>query len=84
MLAAAAVIGIFGLAVGSFLNVCIARLPEGKSLWWPGSACPLCGGAIAWRDNVPVLSYLALRGRCRACGGPIAWRYPLEIGRAHV
>jgi leader peptidase (prepilin peptidase) / N-methyltransferase len=77
MLAAAAVIGIFGLAVGSFLNVCIARLPEGKSLWWPGSACPLCGAAIVWRDNVPVLSYLALRGRCRACGGPIAWRYPL-------
>ena len=77
MLAAAAVIGIFGLAVGSFLNVCIARLPEGKSLWWPGSACPHCGAAIGWRDNVPVLSYVALRGRCRACGGPIAWRYPL-------
>ncbi|PYM84210.1 MAG: prepilin peptidase [Candidatus Rokuibacteriota bacterium] len=77
MLAAAVVIGIFGLAVGSFLNVCIARLPEGKSLWWPGSACPHCGAAIGWRDNVPVLSYVALRGRCRACGGPIAWRYPL-------
>ena len=77
MLAAAAVIGIFGLAVGSFLNVCIARLPEGKSLWWPGSACPHCGAAIGWRDNVPVLSYVALRGRCRACGEPIAWRYPL-------
>ena len=77
MLAADVVIGIFGLAVGSFLNVCIARLPDGKSLWWPGSACPRCGASIGWRDNVPVLSYVALRGRCRACGGPIARMYPL-------
>ncbi len=77
MLVPAVVIGVFGLTVGSFLNVCIARLPEGKSLWWPGSACPLCGAAIGWQDNIPVLSYLALRGHCRACGGRIAGRYPL-------
>jgi len=77
MLVTAVVIGVFGLVVGSFLNVCIARLPEGKSLWSPGSACPLCGAPIVWHDNIPVLSYVALRGRCRACGGRIAWRYPL-------
>lgn len=68
---------LFGLVIGSFLNVVIARLPERRSLWSPGSACPGCGGAIAWYDNVPVLSFLALRGRCRACGGAISWRYPV-------
>jgi leader peptidase (prepilin peptidase)/N-methyltransferase len=67
----------FGLVIGSFLNVVIARLPERRSLWAPGSACPMCGTAIAWRDNIPLISFLALRGRCRACATPIPWRYPL-------
>jgi leader peptidase (prepilin peptidase)/N-methyltransferase len=67
----------FGLIIGSFLNVVIARLPERRSLWAPRSACPVCGSAIAWRDNIPLLSFLALRGRCRACATPIPWRYPL-------
>lgn len=66
-----------GLAIGSFLNVVIVRLPEHKSLWGPRSACPGCGVAIAWHDNVPILSFLALRGRCRACAMRISWRYPL-------
>ncbi|MBI4635486.1 MAG: prepilin peptidase [Candidatus Rokubacteria bacterium] len=68
---------ILGLVVGSFLNVVIARLPAHRSLWRPGSACPTCGAAIAWHDNIPLLSFLLLRGRCRACGAPISWRYPL-------
>jgi len=74
------VIGAFliaGLLIGSFLNVVIARVPEGRSLWRPGSACPGCGTAIAWHDNIPILSFLALRGRCRACSVPIPWRYPI-------
>ena len=73
-------IGIFvvvGLVIGSFLNVVIARLPEGRSLVRPGSACPGCGAAIAWHDNVPLLSFVSLRGRCRTCTMPIPWRYPL-------
>lgn len=70
-------VSLFGLAIGSFLNVVIARLPEHRSLWRPGSACPGCDAAIAWYDNVPVLSFLALRARCRACGMAISWRYPL-------
>jgi leader peptidase (prepilin peptidase)/N-methyltransferase len=68
---------ILGLVIGSFLNVVIARLPERRSLWAPGSACPGCGQPIAWYDNVPVISFFALRGRCRACAAPISWRYPL-------
>jgi leader peptidase (prepilin peptidase) / N-methyltransferase len=67
---------IFGLCVGSFLNVVIARLPAGRSVISPGSACPRCGSAIAWYDNLPVLSYVLLRARCRACQNPISWRYP--------
>lgn len=66
-----------GLVIGSFLNVVIARLPEGRSLWRPRSACPSCGATIAWHDNIPLLSFIALRGRCRACAGEIAWRYPV-------
>lgn len=65
-----------GAAVGSFLNVCIVRLPEGKSLVRPGSACPSCGAPIRWFDNIPILSFLFLRGKCRRCGLPISWRYP--------
>src|SRR2546425_11077 len=72
-----ALVGVFGLVIGSFLNVVIARLPEHRSLWRPRSACPMCGAAIAWHDNIPVLSYVALRGHCRACSAAIPWRYPV-------
>ena len=72
-----AVVVVFGLVLGSFLNVVIARLPERRSLWAPRSACPGCGAPIAWYDNVPLLSFAVLRGRCRACAMLIAWRYPL-------
>lgn len=75
--AAAVAALVFGLCVGSFLNVVIARLPEGRSIVSPGSACPRCERPIAWYDNVPVLSFLRLGARCRHCGGPISWRYPL-------
>jgi leader peptidase (prepilin peptidase)/N-methyltransferase len=68
---------VFGLLIGSFLNVVIARVPEGRSLVRPGSACPGCGAAIAWYDNIPILSFVALRGRCRACAIPIPWKYPV-------
>jgi leader peptidase (prepilin peptidase) / N-methyltransferase len=71
------VVGLFGLALGSFLNVVIARVPAGRSLVYPGSACPGCSAPLAWYDNIPVLSFVALRGRCRACGMRIAWRYPI-------
>ncbi len=66
-----------GAVVGSFLNVVIARVPRGESVVSPRSRCPRCGAAIAWYDNVPVLSWILLRARCRACGAPISWRYPL-------
>jgi leader peptidase (prepilin peptidase) / N-methyltransferase len=69
--------GVVGLLIGSFLNVVIARVPERRSLWRPGSSCPACGAAIAWFDNVPILSFVALRGRCRACATAIPWRYPI-------
>jgi leader peptidase (prepilin peptidase)/N-methyltransferase len=65
-----------GLALGSFLNVVAARLPRGGSLVRPGSACMACQAPIAWYDNVPLVSYLALRGRCRSCSAPIGLRYP--------
>jgi leader peptidase (prepilin peptidase)/N-methyltransferase len=68
---------LYGLCFGSFMNVCIYRLPESKSLIKPGSMCPQCGRAIAFYDNIPVISFLLLRGRCRHCGTPITWRYPL-------
>ena len=66
-----------GLAVGSFLNVVAARLPHGRSVVTPASACPTCGTTIAWYDNVPLLSYLVLRGRCRSCRTAIGFRYPM-------
>jgi leader peptidase (prepilin peptidase)/N-methyltransferase len=66
----------FGLVIGSFLNVVIHRLPRGESIVFPGSHCPACDAAIHPLDNVPVLSYLWLRGRCRRCGARISWRYP--------
>ena len=66
-----------GLAFGSFLNVCIHRLPLGQSLVHPASRCPSCGYALRWFDNIPVISYLSLLGRCRKCGTRIALRYPI-------
>lgn len=68
---------LFGLAVGSFCNVCIHRLPQQESIIFPRSRCPACRTPIRALDNVPLLSFLWLRGRCRACGAPISWRYPL-------
>src|SRR5918999_3940923 len=66
-----------GLALGSFLNVVAARVPRRQSLVRPGSACLSCSQPIAWYDNVPVISYLVLRGRCRSCAAPIGLLYPL-------
>jgi len=68
---------LFGLVIGSFLNVVIGRLPEGRSVVHPRSACPGCGASIRWYDNVPVLSWLWLRARCRSCRAAISWRYPV-------
>ncbi|MEJ5187263.1 MAG: prepilin peptidase [Candidatus Geothermincolales bacterium] len=71
------ILAVLGLAVGSFDNVAIYRVPRGLSLVRPGSFCPRCRRPIAWHDNVPLLGYLLLRGRCRRCGGAISPRYPL-------
>lgn len=67
---------LFGAAVGSFLNVVIHRVPNEESIVFPNSACPKCGKPIRFYDNIPILSWLILRGKCRACREPIAWRYP--------
>jgi leader peptidase (prepilin peptidase)/N-methyltransferase len=76
-------LGVFGLLLGSFLNVCISRLPAGESVVSPRSRCPSCRTLIQWYDNVPVLSYLILSGKCRKCGLPISARYPaIEIATA--
>ncbi|TBN57845.1 prepilin peptidase [Glaciihabitans arcticus] len=69
--------GIFGTIIGSFLNVVVWRLPRGESLSHPGSACPNCGHPIRWWDNIPVVSWIVLRGKCRDCGAPISSRYVL-------
>ena len=69
--------GLFGLLMGSFLNVCIYRWPRDLSVVRPRSHCTSCDSQISWYDNVPVLSYAVLRGRCRYCAAPIHWRYPL-------
>ena len=69
--------GLLGLAFGSFLNVCLSRWPAGESIVSPRSRCRGCGRTLAWWENVPVVSWLALRGRCRSCGAWISWRYPL-------
>ena len=66
-----------GLAIGSFLNVVAARVPLKRSIVSPGSACMSCGQEVAWYDNLPVVSYVALRGRCRGCGTGIGWVYPV-------
>src|SRR5271156_4524450 len=69
--------GLFGLLLGSFLNVCIVRLPVGESVAWPRSHCRQCDQPIAKWDNIPILSWLLLGAACRACGGRISWRYPV-------
>lgn len=68
---------IFGAAVGSFLNVCIFRLPVKTSIIKPGSRCPNCLNPVRFYDNIPIISYILLRGKCRDCGENISWRYPL-------
>jgi leader peptidase (prepilin peptidase) / N-methyltransferase len=69
--------GLFGLLIGSFLNVCIVRLPADQSVIAPRSRCPQCGKPVEWRDNIPVLSWLFLGGKCRWCRAPIGIMYPL-------
>lgn len=69
--------GLFGLLIGSFLNVCIYRLPQDLSVVKPRSFCPHCRGQISWFDNIPVLTWVLLRGKCRRCGAGISWRYPV-------
>ncbi|HEX4286404.1 MAG TPA: prepilin peptidase [Terracidiphilus sp.] len=77
--------GRVGLAFGSFLNVCLTRSPAGESVVKPRSHCRDCGHTLAWWENVPVLSWIALRGRCRRCGGWIGWRYPIvELAVASI
>jgi leader peptidase (prepilin peptidase)/N-methyltransferase len=69
--------GLFGLNIGSFLNVCSLRWPVDESVVSPGSHCPKCEMAVRWYDNIPVLSWLVLRGKCRGCGAPISAQYPM-------
>ena len=71
------VAGIFGALLGSFLNVCVYRLPRNESIVHPRSRCPSCGAPVEWYDNIPVVSWLVLRGRCRHCSAPISVQYPL-------
>lgn len=68
---------LFGLIIGSFLNVCIYRIPKNKSIVWPASFCPKCGKHIKFYDNIPLLSYLILGGKCRSCKEPISCQYPI-------
>jgi len=71
---------LYGIVIGSFLNVLIHRLPQGKSIIKPGSHCPNCGAPIALYDNIPLISYLILRGKCRNCKSSISYQYPLVEG----
>ncbi len=73
----AVLVFIAGLCIGSFLNVCIYRIPENRSIVYPGSTCPGCGRGIGFYDNIPVLSFMVLGAKCRKCSMPISWRYPL-------
>ncbi|MCS7172455.1 MAG: prepilin peptidase [Armatimonadetes bacterium] len=68
---------VMGAVFGSFTNVLIHRIPRGESVVWPPSRCPSCGHRLRWWENVPLLSFAILRGRCAACSAPISWRYPL-------
>ena len=77
MLSIVLLLGVFGLMLGSFLNVCIARIPQGLSIVSPPSRCPVCLTPIRWHDNIPVVSYLVLGGKCRACHAAISVRYPI-------
>ena len=74
---AAALLFVLGLLVGSFLNVCIYRLPRRESLNWPGSHCTACDRPLSWYENIPLVSWLVLRGRCRTCHTPISPVYPI-------
>ena len=77
--------GVLGLALGSFLNVLIVRLPAGDSVVRPGSRCPRCGAPVRWIHNVPVASWLALGGRCASCRERIGWQYPVvELATAVI
>lgn len=67
---------VLGAVIGSFLNVCIYRIPAGESVVRPASRCPACGQELSWFDLIPILSFLFLRGRCRYCGARISWQYP--------
>jgi leader peptidase (prepilin peptidase)/N-methyltransferase len=67
---------IYGLIIGSFLNVCIYRIPRDESIAWPGSHCPACGHSLKWYDNIPLVSYLVLKGKCRYCRTSISAQYP--------
>lgn len=77
--------GLLGAAIGSFINVLVARLPVGESPVRPRSSCPACGAMIAWYDNIPIVSWIVLRGQCRRCGSRISIEYPLvEAGTALI
>ncbi len=75
--AALLLVGAAGFLLGSFNNVLIYRLPRGESVVWPGSRCPACGHRLSWWENVPLVSFALLRGRCASCSARISWRYPL-------
>lgn len=82
---AAVIAGLFGAVIGSFLNVCIVRWPAQQSVVKPRSRCPGCGHQLAWYDNIPVASWLVLRGKCRSCGAPISALYPaVELATALI
>ena len=68
---------LYGLIIGSFLNVCIYRIPRGENIAWPGSHCTACGHSLKWYDNIPLISYMVLRGRCRYCSSRISVQYPI-------
>ncbi len=76
---------VYGAVFGSFLNVCIFRIPKGKSLLYPGSSCPDCSSSIAFYDNIPIFSYIMLGGKCRKCSSHISFRYPsVELVTAFI
>ena len=74
----AALVGLLGLMIGSFMNVCIYRIPRHLSPARPRSSCTTCGHMLAWYENIPIASYLVLRGRCRGCGGFVRVRRPAQ------